>query len=210
MKSNRRPSIRTAIYGGDAIITGNFGEQEARGLASVLENPLQTPVSVEEERSVSPTLGADSVRSSVLAGLVGLLDHAGLRAFLLPSARAGRQHRALINLVLLIGALTMFNFVLTLPGIAGIILTIGMAVDANVLIYERLREELALGKSLKTAHAGRLRQSLQLHLGRERDDRHHRRDSFLESDRPGEGIRHLPDPRNRVLDVRGADLRQEA
>src|SRR5436190_20337595 len=66
------PVIRDAIYGGDAIITGKFGEQEARGLASVLENPLQTPASIEEERSVSPTLGMDSIRASILAGLVGL------------------------------------------------------------------------------------------------------------------------------------------
>ena len=70
------PSIRTAIYGGDAIITGRFTEQEARGLASVLENPLQTPVSVEEERSVSPTLGLDSIRASIFAGLLGLAHHA--------------------------------------------------------------------------------------------------------------------------------------
>ncbi len=145
------PSIRTAIYGGDAIITGNFGEQEARGLASVLENPLQTPVSVEEERSVSPTLGADSVRSSVLAGLVGLLITMVCVLFYYRLLGLVANIVLLINLVLLIGALTMFNFVLTLPGIAGIILTIGMAVDANVLIYERLREELSLGKSLKTA-----------------------------------------------------------
>ena len=68
--------IRIAIYGGDAIITGRFTEQEARGLASVLENPLQTPVSIEEERSVSPTLGLDSIRASIFAGLVGLGDHA--------------------------------------------------------------------------------------------------------------------------------------
>ena len=66
------PVIRDAIYGGDAVITGHFTEKEARGLASVLENPLQTPVSIEEERSVSPTLGADSIRASILAGLVGL------------------------------------------------------------------------------------------------------------------------------------------
>ena len=66
------PVIRTAIYGGDAIITGSFSEQEARGLASVLENPLQVPVSIEEERSVSPTLGMDSIRASILAGLIGL------------------------------------------------------------------------------------------------------------------------------------------
>jgi SecD/SecF fusion protein len=145
------PRINTAIYGGDAIITGKFDEKEARGLASVLENPLQTPVSIEEERSVSPTLGLDSIRASIIAGLIGLgitllcvmvyYKFAGLIANL----------ALLINLVLLIGALTMFRFVLTLPGIAGIILTIGMAVDASVLIYERLREEMALGKSLKVA-----------------------------------------------------------
>ena len=134
------PVIRDAIYGGDAIITGKFSEHEARGLASVLENPLQTPVSIEEERSVSPTLGLDSIRASILAGLVGLAI-TGLVANL----------ALIINLILLIGALTMFHFVLTLPGIAGIILTIGLSVDANVLIYERLREEMALGKSLKVA-----------------------------------------------------------
>ena len=66
------PVIQDAIYGGDAQITGKFTEEEARGLASVLENPLQTPVSIEEERSVSPTLGLDSIRASILAGLVGL------------------------------------------------------------------------------------------------------------------------------------------
>ena len=145
------PVIRDAIYGGDCVITGRFGEQEARGLSSGLENPLQTPVSIEEERSVSPTLGQDSIRASVLAGLLGLAitlvcvlvyyRFAGLIACI----------ALLVNLVLLIGALTMFRFVLTLPGIAGIILTIGLAVDASVLIYERLREELALGKSLKVA-----------------------------------------------------------
>src|SRR5207253_364311 len=122
------PVIRDAIYGGDAVITGHFTEKEARGLASVLENPLQTPVSIEEERSVSPTLGADSIRVGIMA-CVALL----------------------VNLILLVGGLTMFRFVLTLPGIAGIILTIGLAVDASVLVYERLREELALGKSLKIA-----------------------------------------------------------
>lgn len=145
------PNIREPIYQGSARISGSFGEQEARNLASVLENPLQTPVSIEEERSVSPTLGSDSIRASIIAGLIGLgftllfvcayYRFAGLIANL----------ALIVNLILLMGALTMFNFVLTLPGIAGIILTIGMAIDANVLIYERLREELALGKSLKIA-----------------------------------------------------------
>ncbi|MFZ3375284.1 MAG: protein translocase subunit SecD [Chthoniobacterales bacterium] len=147
------PVIRDAIYGGDAVITGRFTEKEARGLASVLENPLQTPVSIEEERSVSPTLGMDSIRASILAGLMGLAitlvcvliyyKLAGLIACL----------ALLVNIVLLIGAFQLIpgGVTLTLPGIAGIILTIGLAVDASVLIYERLREEMALGKSLKIA-----------------------------------------------------------
>src|SRR5256886_9581568 len=145
------PVIRDAIYGGDAIITGKFEEKEARGLASVLENPLQTPVSIEEERSVSPTLGLDSIPASIMAGLLGLgsMLVCLLIYYRLPGLVANLA--LLVNLVLLIGALTMFRFVLTLPGIAGIILTIGLSVDANVLIYERLREEMALGKSLRVA-----------------------------------------------------------
>jgi len=146
------PVIKTAIYGGNAVISGGrMGEPEARGLASVLENPLQTPVSIEEERSVSPTLGLDSIRASILAGLVGLVITLVCVAvyYKIPGLIANLA--LIINLILLVGALTMFHFVLTLPGIAGIILTIGLSVDANVLIYERLREEMALGKSLKVA-----------------------------------------------------------
>jgi len=145
------PVIQDAIYGGDAQITGRFTEEEARGLASVLQNPLQTPVSIEEERSVSPTLGLDSIRASILAGLVGLVITLVCVAvyYKIPGLIANLA--LIINLILLVGALTMFHFVLTLPGIAGIILTIGLSVDANVLIYERLREEMALGKSLKVA-----------------------------------------------------------
>src|SRR5882762_1237510 len=148
------PVIKTAIYGGNAVISGGrMDESEARSLASVLENPLQTPVSIEEERSVSPTLGQDSIRASIVAGLLGLAitlicvfvyyRFLGLIADL----------ALIINLVLLMGAFQLIpgGVVLTLPGIAGIILTIGLAVDARVLIYERLREELALGKTLKIA-----------------------------------------------------------
>src|SRR4051812_22979582 len=147
------PVIRDAIYGGDAVITGHFAEKEARGLASVLENPLQTPVSIEEERSVSPTLGLDSIRASILAGVVGLAIT--LICVLLYYRFVGviACIALLVNIVLLIGSFQLIpgGVVLTLPGIAGIILTIGLAVDASVLIYERLREELALGKTLQTA-----------------------------------------------------------
>jgi SecD/SecF fusion protein len=139
------------IAGGNAQITGNFDELRARNLASVLQNPLRTPVHIEEERSVSSTLGKDSIWSGVYAGLGGLAlvllfvilyyQFAGLVAVL----------GLVVNIVLLFGIMCMFNFVLTLPGIAGIILTIGLAVDANVLIYERLREEMAAGKALGAA-----------------------------------------------------------
>jgi SecD/SecF fusion protein len=145
------PVIQDAIYGGDAQITGRFTEEEARGLGSVLENPLQTPVSIEEERSVSPTLGLDSIRASILAGLVGLVITLICVAIYYKIPGLVANLALIINLILLVGVLTMFHFVLTLPGIAGIILTIGLSVDANVLIYERLREEMALGKSLKVA-----------------------------------------------------------
>src|SRR2546425_3841724 len=145
------PVIQDAIYGGDAQITGRFTEEEARGLASVLENPLQTPVSIEEERSVSPTLGLDSIRASILAGLVGLAITPVCVAIYYKVPGLIANLALIINLILLVGALTMFHFVLTLPGIAGIILTIGLSVDANVLIFERLREEMALGKTLKVA-----------------------------------------------------------
>src|SRR4029077_18608836 len=115
------PVIKTAIYGGNAVISGGrLGEPEARGLASVLENPLQTPVSIEEERSVSPTLGLDSIRASILAGLGGLGVTLVCVAvyYKIPGLIANLA--LIINLILLVGALTMFHFVLTLPGIAGI------------------------------------------------------------------------------------------
>jgi len=148
------PVLQSDFYGGRAQITGHFTDKEARDLASALENPLRVPVQIEETRSVSPTLGADSIRSGVTAGLLGLAlvmvfvflyyRFAGLVAIV----------GLLINIVILFGAMAMFGFTLTLPGIAGVILTIGMAVDANVLIYERLREEMAAGKSLQAALTG--------------------------------------------------------
>lgn len=145
------PSIREAIYGGSATITGRFSAEEAQNLSSVLENPLESPVVIEEERSVSATLGTEAIRRGVLSILSGfgvvilctLLYYrfAGIVAII----------GLFVNLVLLFGLMSMFNFVLTLPGIAGIVLTIGMAIDANVLIYERIREELRAGKSLPAA-----------------------------------------------------------
>ncbi len=153
-KIQSAPSVKNPIAGGQAQITGNFKEKEARELASVLENPLRTPVTIEETRSVSPTLGQDSIRSGIVSGIGGL---ALVMLFVLFYYRLAGSVALIglwINVILLFGMMAMFHFVLTLPGIAGIILTIGLAVDANVLLYERLREELGAGKSLGAALDG--------------------------------------------------------
>ncbi len=148
------PVLQAAIYGGTAQITGRFKEKEVRDLASALENPLQTPVKVEEERSVSASLGSDSIKSGVVAGLVGVLATFIAAALYYRLAGLIANVALLVNIILLFGAMTQFHFVLTLPGIAGIVLTIGMAIDANVLIYERLREEMAAGKGLRASLEG--------------------------------------------------------
>ncbi len=145
------PNINGAIPNGSAVITGHFSDTEARNLASVLENPLQTPVAIEETRSASSTLGSDSIKSGIYAGIGGLLLVLVFVAIYYQFAGLVAIFGLVVNIVLLFGAMSMFGFVLTLPGIAGIILTIGLAVDANVLIYERLREEMAAGKSLGAA-----------------------------------------------------------
>ncbi|MFI0347176.1 MAG: protein translocase subunit SecD [Chthoniobacterales bacterium] len=153
-KIQSAPEVKNPIPGGQAQITGHFSDAEARELASALENPLRTPVEIEETRSVSPTLGADSIRAGVVSGLLGL----GLvMLFVLIYYRLAGLIALVglgINIILLFGMMSMFHFVLTLPGIAGIILTIGLAVDSNVLLYERLREELASGKTLAPAIQG--------------------------------------------------------
>lgn len=132
-------------------ITGDFTQDEALQLASALENPLKNPIEIEYSNFITPTMGAATVKQGIYAGVAGL---ALTLLFILVYYRfAGIL--ALIGLCLSIaiifGAMSLFQFTLTLPGIAGIILTIGVAIDANVLIYERLREELAAGKSIKPA-----------------------------------------------------------
>ena len=153
-KIQSAPVIRDAIWGGSASITGRFTQQEAQNLASVLENPLSVPVEVEEERSASSTLGDDAIRSGIYAGLFGLAAVLVVVALYYRLAGLIAILALLVNVVILLGIMGMFHFVLTLPGIAGIILTIGLAVDANVLIFERLREELAAGKSFSASIQG--------------------------------------------------------
>lgn len=145
------PRIEGPLTEGRAVITGTFTDAEVRNLASVLENPLQTPVKIDETRSVSATLGEDSIRAGLLAGALGIVIVAVFVTLYYRTAGLIALVGLLVNIAILFGVMAQFGFVLTLPGIAGIILNIGMAVDANVLIYERLREELATGKSVGAA-----------------------------------------------------------
>jgi SecD/SecF fusion protein len=139
------------ILGGRCEISGNFDEKSARNLASALENPLQTPVVIEEERSVSASLGGGSIEAGLRAGYIGFAAVVVLMLCYYLFAGLIANLALLINVAIMFGCFAMFNTVLTLPGIAGLILTLGVAVDANVLIYERLREELAEGKTFKAA-----------------------------------------------------------
>ena len=146
------PSINAKYFGGRAQISGGrMGETEARNLASVLENPLQTPVKIEEERQVSASLGSDSIKSGIYSGIAGLALVVVFMLIYYHFVGFIANIALLINCIMVVGAMAMFQSVLTLPGIAGLILSLGIAVDANVLIYERLRDEIEQGKTLKTA-----------------------------------------------------------
>lgn len=146
------PVIRSAILGGRGIIEGNFTVESANELALLLRaGALPAPLNIVEERSVGPSLGEDSVRSGTASavlgiglvvvfmflayGLFGLFANAGL----------------LVHLIIVLGAMSLIGATMTLPGIAGIVLTMGMAVDANVLIFERMRDEVRFGKSAMAA-----------------------------------------------------------
>lgn len=144
------PNIRERIGGGKAIIEGRFTDEEARDLAIVLRaGSLPAPVTILEERTVGPSLGKDSINKGLLAvGIGGLL----VIIFMVGYYRAQGllANLALVfNLVFIFAVMAVFNAVLTLPGIAGIVLTIGMAVDANIIINERMREEIRLGRTPK-------------------------------------------------------------
>lgn len=149
------PVIRDKIPGGRAQITGRFTMDEARDLAIVLRaGALPAPVRILEERTVGPSLGKDSIdkgfKSMIIGGIVVIVFMAiyyGLSGVIADMA-------LLLNILFIMAGLAFFGATLTLPGIAGIILTIGMAVDANVLIFERIREELRLGKTTRAAIEG--------------------------------------------------------
>ena len=146
------PVIQEKIAGGRASITGSFAMEEARDLAIVLRaGALPAPVKVLEERTVGPALGQDSIHKGIVASLIGGI---GIVLFMIVYYRLSgviADLALVLNVLLVLAGMAAFGATLTLPGIAGIALTIGIAVDANVLIYERIREELRLGKTPRAA-----------------------------------------------------------
>ena len=145
------PVIKTAITGGNGEITGEYTLQEAFTLQNVLENPLKTPVKIQDIREVDPTLGKDSIKSGIKASIVGVVAVSGFMLVYYLLAGMVANVALILNIFILVGFMCAVGTTLTLPGIAGIVLTVGMAVDANVLIFERIREESAKGKSLRGA-----------------------------------------------------------
>ena len=143
------PSINEPITSGSGVITGNFSFQEATDLALLLRSgALPTPLNIVEERTVGPDLGEDSIRSGVISLIVGFILVILFMIYKYKLFGLVANLALIANLTMLIGVLTILEATLTLPGIAGIILTVGMAVDANVLIFERIKEELKTEKSI--------------------------------------------------------------
>jgi preprotein translocase subunit SecD len=146
------PVIQERIAGGRAQVSGSFSMEEANDLAIVLRaGSLPAPVNVIQNVTVGPSLGQDSIDAGIRASWVGTALVVLFMAFYYRLAGVIADFALVLNVVLLIGALAALNATLTLPGIAGIILTIGMSVDSNVLIFERIREELRLGKPVRLA-----------------------------------------------------------
>jgi preprotein translocase subunit SecD len=146
------PVIQEKIAGGQARITGNFTLEEAKDLAIVLRaGALPAPVKILEERTVGPSLGADSIREGLISALVGGILVVLFMIVYYKGAGVIADVALILNIPLIAAGLAGFQATLTLPGIAGIILTIGMAVDANVIIFERIREELGLGRTPRAA-----------------------------------------------------------
>ena len=147
------PTVQNEIAGGNSQITGNFTVEEAKDLANTLKSgKMPAPARIIQEDVVGPSLGAESIRAGMWSFVIGFILILVYMIFYygwIPGLIADAT--LLCNVFLLIGILASFSAVLTLPGIAGIVLTMGMAVDANVLIYERIREELKGGKNLKKA-----------------------------------------------------------
>ncbi|MCQ2134613.1 MAG: protein translocase subunit SecDF [Bacteroidales bacterium] len=148
------PTVQSEITGGSSQISGNFTVEEATDLTNVLKSgKLPAPAKIIQEQVVGPSLGAKSIKAGMISFLIAFLLVLVYMVFFYTGAGLIADIALLCNVLFLFGTLTSFGAVLTLPGIAGLVLTMGMAVDANVIIYERIKEELAAGKGLGKAVA---------------------------------------------------------
>jgi len=149
------PVIQERISQGEARITGAFTPEEAADLATVLRvGALPASVKIVQDITVGPTLGQDSIRKGLTSGLLATILVVGFMIFYYRFSGLVADYALILNTIMLLGCLSLFGATLTLPGIAGIILSLGMAVDSNVLIYERMREEFDAGKPLKSGIDG--------------------------------------------------------
>lgn len=148
------PNVRQAITGGNASITGRYSQREALELSNTLNNPLEIKLTVAEMYEVGPTMADDAIASGIKASQIGV---GAVSIFMIVYFMFGglvALVSVVLNVLIVLGVLASFQATITLPGIAGIILTVGMAVDANILIFERIREELRSGKGIKNALTG--------------------------------------------------------
>jgi preprotein translocase subunit SecD len=146
------PVIQERIAGGRAQITGRFTTDEANELAIVLRaGALPAPVRIIEERTVGPSLGQDSIRMGIISVIISALLIVLFMIFYYRGSGVIADVALILNTILVFGILALFRATLTLPGIAGLVLSIGMAVDANILIHERIKEELRWGKTPRAA-----------------------------------------------------------
>ncbi len=151
-KVHMAPVIRSQIFGGGTVIEGMESIQEAEDIAIVLRaGALPVPVTIAEERTVGASLGADSISKGTLSMAIGLLLVVCFIIFFYKMSGLIASFSVMWTLILLLGILALLEATLTLPGIAGLILTVGMSVDANVIIFERIKEELRNGKSVRSA-----------------------------------------------------------
>ncbi|MCQ2174833.1 MAG: protein translocase subunit SecDF [Bacteroidales bacterium] len=150
------PNVQTEITGGNSSISGNFTVEEATDLTNVLKSgKLPAPATIVQEQVVGPSLGAESIHAGLISFIIAFILVLVYMVFFYQGAGVAADFALLVNVLLLFGTLAAFGAVLTLPGIAGLVLTLGMAVDANVIIYERIKEELKAGKGLgKAVHDG--------------------------------------------------------
>ncbi len=146
------PVIQERISGGRAQITGSFTDEEAKDLAIVLRaGALPAPVKILEQVTIGPSLGQDSIEKGIMSVLIGFMAVVVFMVFYYRLSGLVANFALFLNVILTLGTLALFKATLTLPGLAGIVLTIGMAVDANVLIFERTREEIRGGKTARAA-----------------------------------------------------------